>query len=102
MENLSEVGGQAARPMDLEGRERCNSMNQEIGVQESIVTETARPWRNRGHSHGSSACAPARLKRAGAQHFAPLEERAEPVPVLREELKGREASVGRGPTEERH
>ena len=64
-------------------------MNQEIGVQEQYVYETASPWRNRGQSHGRSAGAPARLKTAGAQHFAPLEERAEPVPVLQEKLKER-------------
>ena len=45
-------------------------MNQEIGVQEQYVYETASPWRNRGQSHGRSAGAPARLKTAGAQHFA--------------------------------
>ena len=39
---------QEARPMDLEGHERCYLMNQEIGAQERHANETARPWRNRG------------------------------------------------------
>ena len=100
--SMSRDSDQEARPMDLEGHERCYLMNQEIGAQERHANETAQPWRNGGKSHGGSATAPARLKSAGAQHFAPLEERAEPVPVLQEKLKRREASVERCPVEERH
>ena len=83
--------------MNFEGHTRCYLMNQEIGAQERLANETALPWRNRGQSHGSSAGAPARLKTAGALHFAQLVERAEPVSVLQEKLKRREASAGRCP-----
>ena len=48
--SMSKDSDQEARPMDLEGHERCYLMNQEIGAQERHANETAPPWRNRGKS----------------------------------------------------
>ena len=46
--SMSKDSDQEARPMDLEGHERCYLMNYQIGVQEQYGNETAHPGETGG------------------------------------------------------